>query len=218
MSLRQARADCGLSETGGFANVGEFRSRAIKDRFLSTDDYYTLKSLRGTVICNNWERTVTGSRTGDTPLTGMRPNYNEVSAWAQNGRPSFRYTQSSTAIIASGENSRDNGQTTLGGYIYVGRVPASTRNYKLVFRYRKTMYGPCVCEVIGWPDGYFVGTPTYYAQYLNTSTNSQNYGSPTLSIDGAATPYITLTLQGNTSAVNKDSAYIEIQSANLGMT
>jgi hypothetical protein len=47
-------------------------------------------------------------------------------------------------------------------------------------------------ELIGWPDGFFAGTPTYYSTARTTHEQSPRWVA--IDLDGSATPYITLTL------------------------
>ena len=108
-----------------------------------------------------------------------------------NSNHTMTLEQKSGKHCAEGYNA---GNAVLGGYAFVGTIPPGNKSYKVRYKYRNTKTGsPGSTELIGWPGGYFVGTPEYYIAWVSTS---DAYGAEaSYSLDGTATPYLTLNLQ-----------------------
>ena len=184
VSLRQARQDCGISGSGGLKNVTEFI-----DRHGSSD--YSLRDLGGHVLCFS-SKVVTGYyRSNTNPGSSARPNYAEANVYSANQGHTMTLEVKYGQHCAEGYNS---GNAVLGGFAYVGTIPSGTRTYSVKYKYRNKKTGVAgSTELIGWPSGYFVGTPEYYIAWVSSS---DAYGSPfDITLDGSATPYITLNLQ-----------------------
>ena len=191
ISLRDARADCGISASGGLRNVTEF-----VDRHGSSG--YSLRDLAGHVIAKS-SKTVTGRfRSNTNPGSGARPNYAEANVYSINQGHQIDLSKNGADHYAEGFSI---GDPVLGGYAYVGTIPPGTRNYKVYYQYSLpgTGFSGSV-ELIGWPSGYFVGTPEYYLSWVSSS--DAYGGEASYSLDGSATPYLTLNLQLYTSDYN----------------
>ncbi len=186
VSLRQARQDCGLSATGGLRGVTEFSDRA--------GGGYTLKSLAGHVLCRSSKTTTGTFRSNVNPGSACRPNYSEANVSSANG--DHRITLSYNGNHGStGNHNSDNILAVLGGFSFCGTIPPGTNRYTRLAKYTLPGTGSQGSqELIGWPSGYFVGTPTYYVGYVGSS--NQNYATPVdFDMDGTATPYVTYCLQ-----------------------
>ena len=190
VSLRQAREDCGISGSGGLKNVQEFKDRLGAGNGVALGDY-TLKDLAGTVACKSTNVTL-GNYVGNyNPGSSCRPNWSEANVFSKASSLSAELTLSGRyfKIKAAGRF----GEYAYAGHSFVGRVPAGSANYRVDFSiYVSGSWNELpIYELIGWPSGYFSGTPIYYDQQRGQNVT----GSTIYTINGSATPYITGTLQ-----------------------
>jgi hypothetical protein len=184
VSLRQAREDCGISGSGGMRNVTEF-----VDRHGSSG--YSLKQLGGHVLCFS-SKVVTGSFPRNVnPAGSCRRNYAEANVYSP--------TNSHNVVLEnpgppSAQSSTGRAEyISMGGWSYMGTIPPGSKTYKYSFGFRGTSTGTAMnMELIGWPDGFFAGTPTYYQTARTTHEQSPRWVD--IVLDGSATPYITLCL------------------------
>ena len=118
-------------------------------------------------------------------------------------------TLSNSSGMHCAEGNNWDNYSLLGGYSYVGTIPPGTKSYKRLFSYRLpgTATSGSV-EIIGWPDGYFAGTPEYYLSY---QSSHDQYGSPAaFDMNGTTHPYVTLCVQ---ALANRSTSRIEITQA-----
>ena len=203
VSLRQARTDVALGANGGLKGITEFI-----DRHGSAG--YSLRDLGGHVLCMS-SKTVSGGYSRNyNPGSACRPNWAEANVYSVNNNHSITLSSSGGKHIAEGNN-WDN-YDVLGGYSYVGTIPSGTRTYKRSYSFRMPLTSTMgSVEIIGWPSGYFVGTPEYYVSY---QTKHDQYGGEiNTSMNGSAYPYVTMCIQAlgsrSTSKVEVSRAYIK---------
>lgn len=201
VSLRQARTDCNISTTGGLRNVTEFIDRQGSG--------YTLRSLGGHVLCRSSKQTTGTYRNNYNPASGCRPNYAEGNVYSVNSDHTFVLSNDGGAHYATGNNWAE--YDALGGYSYVGTIPSGTASYRgsYSFRMPSTAVRGAV-ELIGWPDGYFVGTPHYYLSW--NTTHDQYGGTLNYSMNGTTHPYVTLCIQ---ALAGRSTSNIRITHAQL---
>lgn len=182
VSLRQAREDCGISGSGGMKNVTEFI-----DRHGSSG--YSLKELGGHVIGFS-SKVVTGTfRRNVDPSISCRKNYAEANVYSPNNNPTVVLKNSSPIQSESSTGYAE--YISMGGWSYAGTIPpgSKTYQYKIGFRGRSTGTSMNL-ELIGWTDGFFAGTPTYYKTSRTTHEQSPRWLDVVM--DGSVTPYITM--------------------------
>lgn len=184
ISLRDARTDCGISASGGLRSVTEFI-----DRHGSSG--YSLRDLAGHVIAFS-SKTTTGRYTYNyNPGSSCRPNYAEANVHSINQGHTLTLSKNGSNHYGEGYSA---GDPMLGGYAYVGTIPSGTRSYKVHYKYMLPGTGfSGSTELIGWPGGYFVGTPEYYLSWVSSS--DAYGGEASYSLNGTATPYLTLNIQ-----------------------
>lgn len=204
VSLRQARTDVGLGANGGLKNVQEFI-----DRHGSSG--YSLRDLGGHVLCMSSKAVSGGYSSNYNRGASCRPNYAEANIYSVNNNHSMTLSNASGKHTAEGNNWQDN-RDVLGGYSYVGTIPSGTRNYTRAYAFRMPLTATRgSIEIIGWSDGYFVGTPNYYTSFQ--TTQDQNTGPLDISMDGTSYPYVTMCIQAlgtrSTSKVDISRAYIK---------
>ena len=185
VSLRQAREDCGISGSGGLKNVTEFI-----DRHGSSG--YSLKDLGGHVLAFS-SKAVTGSyRSNSNPGALCRKNYAEQNVYSVRSSHNANLTQPGN--LWSETWTGDASYISMAGWSFVGTIPSGTKTYKYRYACRGRSTGSSMSiELIGWRGGYFVGTPTYYANFQ--TSHEQNTPWMNVEMDGTATPYITLCIQ-----------------------
>ena len=185
VSLRQAREDCGISGSGRMKNVTEFVDR-------HEGSGYTLKQLGGHVIGFS-SKVVTGYyRKNSNPGGACRKNWAEENCWSAQG--SHVITLSNSGVMQAESSSGDEKNQSLGGWSFVGTVPPGTSTYQYKYAFRgKATGSQMAVELIGWPSGYFVGTPEYYANYVTGAEQSPRWLD--VQINGTATPYLTMCIQ-----------------------
>ena len=185
VSLQQARADCGLSGSGGLSGVTEFRDRTL----LSNP---TLYQTRGTVTCKH-SKAATGTYGRPTnPGSGCRKNYAEPNTYSADGNMNVVLGKSGANLTC--EAGGWTGYDVLGGYSFVGTIPSSNTPYRLAWQIANTGGSGSAqhVEVIGWTSGYFAGSPTYYLTWNGSSGLNEQFD---FALNGSATPYITICLQ-----------------------
>ena len=203
VSLRQAREDRGLSPNGGLANVQEFID-------CHRGNGYTLFDLRGHVACFS-KKVGTGSYSYNWNTgADSRPNWAEANSYSVDGKHTMTLSKVAEYIYkARGGNYT--GNDALGGWSFVGTIPPGTANYKFSFAWDvKITASRGFVELIGWPSGYFVGTPNYYLSWSGSS--SQTLQELEMDMDGTNFPYVTLNVQtlGGTyvSEIDVKGAYV----------
>jgi hypothetical protein len=184
VSLRQAREDCGISGSGGMRNVTEF-----VDRHGSSG--YSLKQLGGHVLGFS-SKVVTGIYYRNVnPAGSCRRNYAEANVYSPTGS---HVVSLNNPGPPQSESSTGNSQyISMGGWSYIGTIPPGSKTYQYSYGFRGRSTGTSMnLELIGWPDGFFVGAPTYYQTYRTTHEQYPRWLD--IVLDGSATPYITLCL------------------------
>lgn len=182
VSLRQARQDCGISGSGGMKNVTEFI-----DRHGSSG--YSLKELGGHVIGFS-SKVATGTyRNNVNPALSCRKNYAEANVYSPQSSHTVVLTASSPIQAESSTGKAE--YISMGGWSYMGTIPPGSKTYQYKYGFRGKSTGTAMnIELIGWPDGFFAGTPTYYKTYRTTHEQSPRWLDVVM--DGSATPYITM--------------------------
>ena len=204
ISLRQARGDCNLSGAGGLRNVTEFI-----DRHGSSG--YSLRDLGGHVLCMSSKAVSGGYNNNYNRGSSCRTNYAEANVYSVNNKHAATLSNSGGKHYAEGYNQSDN-KDLLCGYTYAGTIPSGTRSYKQNFAFRMPMTSVRgSVEVIGWPSGYFVGTPNYYTSF---QTTHDQYGNElVVSMNGTSYPYVTIIIQALTTG--RHTSKVEISKAYL---
>ena len=199
-SLRQARVDCGLSASGGLRGISEFNLRVggTCDR---------LSQLRGTMMAMQpISRTtqVSDYRDNLNPGASCRRNWNEANIWSETDHKASLYTSNgnpagtpagvpaATCIHWTGYG--DGKNDILAGYTVVGDAVDDPGTYNFEYKMQQEAsdpYAKSLIEIIGWPSGFFVGTPNYY---YSENWLGNRIEDRTRSINiSASEPYITFT-------------------------